>query len=91
MRDALVRRLEASSDAAVVSVVAPGGYGKTTVLAQWSMDDRRPFAWVTVDDRDDDPVLLLRYILAALEREAIVPPSASLAPRGRSESSGRHS
>ena len=64
----------------MVSVVAPGGYGKTTVLTQWSMDDPRPFAWVTVDARDDDPVLLLRYLLAALEREAIVPPSVVSAP-----------
>lgn len=65
-----------------MSVVAPAGYGKTTLLAQWSEDDPRPFAWVTVDGRDDDPVLLLRYVLAALERERIVEPS-SAPPRRR--------
>ncbi len=75
MRDALVRRLEASRDDRVISVVAPGGYGKTTLLAQWSADDPRPFAWVTVDDRDNDPVLLLRYVVGALEREGVVEPS----------------
>ncbi len=79
-REALVARLEAT-DATVISVVAPGGYGKTTVLAQWSVEDPRPFAWVTVDDRDNDPVLLLRYILAALEREGIIEPAPTSSRR----------
>lgn len=67
-REALVRRLEGAraAEARVVSVVAPAGYGKTTVLAQWSDADLRSFAWLAVDGRDNDPVLLLRYLLAAL-------------------------
>jgi LuxR family maltose regulon positive regulatory protein len=64
-RTGLVNRLRAAS-ASVVSVVAPGGYGKTTVLGQWAQRDDRPFAWVTVEDEDNDPVVLLRYVTAAL-------------------------
>lgn len=67
-RTALVNSLRVGS-AAVATVVAPAGYGKTTLLAQWAARDDRPFAWVTVDERDNDPVVLLRHIAAALERD----------------------
>ena len=67
-RTGLVNRLRASSDARVFSIAAPAGYGKTTLLTQWAARDPRPFAWVSVEDRDDDPVSLLTYIAAALHR-----------------------
>ena len=38
------------------AIVAPAGYGKTTLLAKWAEADPRPFAWVALDDRDDDPL-----------------------------------
>jgi LuxR family maltose regulon positive regulatory protein len=67
-RTALVNRLRATTTP-VLTMVAPAGYGKTTLLAQWAERDPRTFAWVTVDDRDNDPVVLLRHIAAALMRE----------------------
>jgi LuxR family maltose regulon positive regulatory protein len=67
-RSALLALLRGSADHPIVSVVGPAGYGKSTVLAQWAASDGRPFAWVTLDERDGDPVLLLRYVLAALEQ-----------------------
>jgi LuxR family maltose regulon positive regulatory protein len=48
------------------TVVAPAGYGKTTLLAKWAEADPRPFAWVALDGRDDDALVLLRYIAAAI-------------------------
>ena len=51
----------------VVSVVAPAGYGKTTLLSQWAERDRRAFAWVSVDEADNDPKVLLTYIAEALD------------------------
>ena len=68
-RTALVNRLRVTTSAAVATVVAPAGYGKTTLLAQWAARDSRTFAWVTVDERDNDPVVLLRHIAAALDRD----------------------
>ncbi len=65
-RTALVNRLRATP-ASVVALVAPAGYGKTTLLAQWAGRDRRPFAWLSVDGRDDDPAVLLRNLAAALD------------------------
>jgi LuxR family maltose regulon positive regulatory protein len=66
-RTALVNRLRAAGAFPIVLVVAPAGYGKTTLLAQWAARDVRPFAWVTVDERDNDPVVLLKHIAAALD------------------------
>ncbi len=54
-RDALILRLEASTAKRVVSVSAPAGYGKTTLLAQWAAEEGRPFAWVSLDARDNHP------------------------------------
>jgi LuxR family maltose regulon positive regulatory protein len=48
------------------TVVAPAGYGKTTLLARWAEADPRPFAWVALDGRDDDALVFLRYIAAAI-------------------------
>ena len=58
----------------LVTVVAPAGYGKTTFLARWAEADPRAFAWVALDGRDDDPVVLLRYVAAAMHRVEPLPP-----------------
>jgi LuxR family transcriptional regulator, maltose regulon positive regulatory protein len=66
-RTALVNRLRAETFCPLVVIVAPAGYGKTTLLAQWAARDPRPFAWVSVDERDNDPIVLLRHVAAALD------------------------
>ena len=53
----------------MVLVAAPAGYGKTTFLAQWEDADERPFAWISLDERYDDPVLLLGSIVARGRRD----------------------
>ena len=67
-RTALVNRLRAAGAFPIVLVVAPAGYGKTTLLSQWAARDTRPFAWVSVDERDNDPHVLLKHVAAALDR-----------------------
>jgi LuxR family transcriptional regulator, maltose regulon positive regulatory protein len=52
----------------VVSIVAPPGFGKTTLLAEWEELDGRPFAWVSLDRRDNDPLDLWNYLVAAIRR-----------------------
>ncbi len=67
-RTALVDRLTAGRAPGVISVVAPAGYGKTMLLAQWA-EARLPWAaWVSADNRDNDPVVLLTYLAVALDR-----------------------
>jgi LuxR family transcriptional regulator, maltose regulon positive regulatory protein len=74
-RVGLVNRLRAASSSSVALVAAPAGYGKTTLLAQWAGRDERPFAWVTVDPRDNDPVILLRHIAVAVDGIAPLGPA----------------
>jgi LuxR family maltose regulon positive regulatory protein len=69
----LIARLCASR-VPVVTIVAPAGYGKTTLFARWAEAEPRPFAWVALDGGDDDALVLLRYIAAAIHRVAPVSP-----------------
>src|SRR5262249_42962395 len=50
-RTGLVNGLRARRDFSVATIVAPAGYGKTTLLAQWAARDPRPFAWISIDQR----------------------------------------
>jgi LuxR family maltose regulon positive regulatory protein len=66
-RSFLIDRLRQNDPRPVVSVVAPSGYGKTTLLSQWAERNGRSFAWVSVDERDNDPKVLLSYVAEALD------------------------
>jgi LuxR family transcriptional regulator, maltose regulon positive regulatory protein len=74
--EALISSLEARSDSMPIVLLSAGpGWGKTTLLAEWASRSRRPFAWVSVDERDNDPILLLRYVATALDRLSPLDPA----------------
>jgi LuxR family maltose regulon positive regulatory protein len=85
-RTGLLDRLATSTGVPVVAVIAPPGYGKTMLLAQWAERDRRPFAWLSIDEYDNDPTVLLMHIAAALDRVEPIDPAvfAALASPGAS-------
>jgi LuxR family maltose regulon positive regulatory protein len=66
-RTALVDALTQAITEPVVLVSAPAGYGKTTLLALWRERDERPFAWVSLDRTDNDPVAFGNAVLHGLE------------------------
>jgi LuxR family maltose regulon positive regulatory protein len=66
-RSLLIERLARGDLPPIVSVVAPPGYGKTTLLSQWAERNGQSFAWVSVDEADNDPKVLLSYVAAALD------------------------
>jgi LuxR family transcriptional regulator, maltose regulon positive regulatory protein len=70
----VIARLRASRQP-FATVIAPAGYGKTTLLARWAEVDTRPFAWVALDGQDDDGVPFLRYIAAAIHQVEPVDPA----------------
>ncbi|HEX6797729.1 MAG TPA: LuxR C-terminal-related transcriptional regulator [Ktedonobacterales bacterium] len=54
-------------------VVAPAGFGKTTLLAEWraTLTGRDvAVAWVSLDEADNDPAQFWSYVVAALRRIA---------------------
>ncbi len=65
-RSSLIERLARGDSGPVVSVVAPAGYGKTTLLSQWAERNGQAFAWVSVDEEDNNPKVLLAYVAEAL-------------------------
>ena len=81
----VVRRLLEARELPVALLVAPAGYGKTTVLSEWSEWDARPFAWVRLDGDDRHPARLLASIAGALG----VRTGASPARGGRTRPGGR--
>jgi LuxR family transcriptional regulator, maltose regulon positive regulatory protein len=66
-RPRLVQRLIDAGNPPVALLLAPAGYGKTTLLGEWEACDPRPFAWLTLDRGDNDPDTLLSAIALALE------------------------
>jgi LuxR family maltose regulon positive regulatory protein len=66
-RSRLIARLARGDRCPIVSVAAPAGYGKTTLLSQWAESNGQAFAWVSVDEADNDPKVLLSYIAEALD------------------------
>jgi LuxR family transcriptional regulator, maltose regulon positive regulatory protein len=69
-RSSLLERLVREDSCPIVSVVAPAGYGKTTLLSQWAERESQAFAWVSVEEPDNDPKLLLAHLAQALNKIA---------------------
>ena len=84
-RERLVSGLTQSDESAIVLICAPAGFGKSTVLAEWEHADPRPFAWLTLAARHDDPVLLTESIAGALAELAPVGENVYLALNGSKE------
>lgn len=66
-RAKLVRKLTAGLDNKLVLVTAPAGYGKTTLLSRQLKSTDRPTAWVSLDERDNEPSRFWSYFIAALQ------------------------
>jgi LuxR family maltose regulon positive regulatory protein len=78
--------LDASAATPVVAVNAPAGYGKTTLTAEWAKRDPRPFVWLSIDQHDNDPAVLLTYLAIGLDRVEPIDPAVlnTLASQGAS-------
>jgi LuxR family maltose regulon positive regulatory protein len=74
VRPGVVRRTRlepfrmAATQSRLVLVAAPAGYGKSTLVAEWSELDPRATGWLHLDRGDDDPIVLLANFAAALGR-----------------------
>ncbi len=66
VRPALQERCNARR---VTAVAAPAGFGKSTLLALWARSSGdRAVAWLSLDERDDDPARLLAHAREAITR-----------------------
>ncbi len=65
-RKRLLSQLEAASDLQVVALIAPSGYGKTTLLAQFARSNLRRAVWLELSEDHADPVVLAHALAGAL-------------------------
>ena len=69
-------RLNALLDAGLTSrltlLSAPAGYGKTTLLSDWSSTLDRPCIWLSLDRYDNDLFRFLEYLIGSLQNIGIV-------------------
>jgi LuxR family maltose regulon positive regulatory protein len=89
-RERLLGQLASAAHAVLVLVVAPAGFGKTTLVSQWLRSHARlarasgqhhqvapppaaPFAWLTLDDYDQDGLRFIAYVAGAIERALACP------------------
>jgi LuxR family transcriptional regulator, maltose regulon positive regulatory protein len=74
-RSRLIERLDQGAQQPLTLVCAAAGYGKTTLVSSWiegfaagtgAATTPLPVAWISLDERDSDLGLFLRYFIAAL-------------------------
>jgi LuxR family maltose regulon positive regulatory protein len=65
-RPRLTERLNAGLHRKLTLISAPAGFGKSTLLSEWTLGLGRPVAWLSLDDGDNDPTRFLTYLVAAL-------------------------
>jgi LuxR family transcriptional regulator, maltose regulon positive regulatory protein len=69
----LLDRLREQQTVPVVTIFAPAGYGKSTLLAQVAASDERPLSLISLEEADNDPKVLVVHLAEALDRIASVP------------------
>ncbi|WP_148862626.1 LuxR C-terminal-related transcriptional regulator [Marinobacter fonticola] len=65
-RSRLLDLLERRQGKRLDLVVGPAGFGKTTLVNQWSAAQPLPVAWLSLDANDNDPRRFWQYVTGAL-------------------------
>jgi LuxR family maltose regulon positive regulatory protein len=67
-RPTLIQAMVKAPTHSLTLVTAPPGYGKTTLVSGWLTDAAIPYAWLSLDEGDNDPIRFLHYFLTALHQ-----------------------
>src|SRR5512140_685256 len=51
----------------LILLSAPAGFGKTSLVSEWTANCGQPIAWLSLDEGDSDPSRFLTYLIAALQ------------------------
>ena len=76
VRDRLATGVERAARTRLTLVSAPAGFGKTTLVAEWlrALAERgAATAWLSLDERDNDPLSFWSYVVAALQTAVAQP------------------
>lgn len=59
----LLERMEVGMLRPLTLVVAPAGFGKTTLVVDWAHGSHFPAAWLALDANDNTPERFLSYMI----------------------------
>ncbi|MDG1805505.1 hypothetical protein [Flavicella sp.] len=69
VRKVLINRLNANSDKSVISLTAPMGYGKSTLISSWIQFKKHPYFWYSLDEFDNNLIQFLNYFKQIIPAE----------------------
>ncbi|MBT7155634.1 MAG: helix-turn-helix transcriptional regulator [Deltaproteobacteria bacterium] len=67
LRPLLIEQMNKGLHRKLTLISAPAGFGKTTLVSQWAANSKRPVAWLSVDEGENDPVRFLVYLISAMQ------------------------
>ncbi|HET8843067.1 MAG TPA: AAA family ATPase, partial [Ktedonobacteraceae bacterium] len=70
LRPRLIERLNEGLHRKLILISAPAGFGKSTLLSEWTLGLGQPVAWLSLDEGENDPSRFLAYLVAALQTVA---------------------
>lgn len=81
-RQSLVAKISATINKQRIMVIAPAGYGKTSLLIEVAEQLGDALTWIQLDEGDNDPATFMAYIMEGLARQAqeLAMPSSSEDP-----------
>ena len=70
-RSRLIEKLDKGLAEKLTLVSAPAGFGKTTLVTAWLAQVERPYAWLSLDEDDNDLSRFFTYAAAAVQHLGI--------------------
>jgi len=67
VRPRLIERLTEGMHCKLTLISASAGFGKTTLVGEWIVGCKRPSAWLSLDEGDNDITRFLTYLITALQ------------------------
>ncbi|MBD2772118.1 hypothetical protein [Iningainema tapete] len=67
-RDRCLLQLNQGIGCKLILISAPAGFGKTTLLSEWSRQAKMPVNWLSLDESDNEPSRFWSYFIAALQK-----------------------
>lgn len=64
----LMEKMSRAMTCKVTLVTSPPGFGKTTMVSHWTINQQIPAAWVSLDQGENDLLRFWTYVIAAFNR-----------------------
>ncbi|WP_439566533.1 LuxR C-terminal-related transcriptional regulator [Gloeocapsopsis crepidinum] len=66
-RDRLIEQLNQGRECKLILISATAGFGKTTLLSEWSRQTEMAVSWLSLDQGDNQPLRFWTYFVTALK------------------------